>query len=517
MGYRGKTYQIPCSPGGFSYNENTDIIDPAMFISPSKNINLHRNGRSKRGGTSKVNTTAVSGGPRIVGITDFRLSSSSFQVFATADGKLWQNTTTTIKTGLSTANKFSFEVFDAELYTCDGDTTPQTWDGVAAGTSNLTTPASDWSGANQPFQMVSHGRQASRRLWALYSNAVYYSALGNGKDFSTASGGGKITINTGDAVGLVGGVEFGDRLIVFSRDKAFVIDDEAFDTSNWGYAPAQWNGGVAHWRLIVKIPNDVICMSEDGDIYSIVAAEGNPYGDYKQASLARPAFVDNWIRENIKLSAIDDFHAVYDPILRAIKFFVVRIGQTQVDTALVYFIDRPVDQAWVIHDNQSFSSGYTASASALVRTATGQYAVYTGDYSGFLWKLEQTTKSDNGSAYYGGFKTPSLTFDNPRVKKHYRRGYVIAKTQGTYNLMVNVWIDGTQQTSTSVSLSGSGGVLDTNALDSFVLGGSEFIDRVFELGYYGKRIQLEFYNNNASQDFFVSHVLIDHKVIGALP
>lgn len=517
MGYRGKTFQIPCSKGGFNYNENTDMIDPTMFVSPSKNINLHRNGRSKRGGTAKVNETAVSSSPRIVGLFDFKLTGSSFQVFATADGKLWQNSTTTIKTGLSTANKFAFEVFGNELYVCDGDTTPQTWDGAAAGTSNLTTPPSDWTGSEQPIQMIAHGRQASRRMWAIYSNAVYYSALGDGKDFSTASGGGKIPINTGDAVGLVGGVEFGDRLIVFSRDKAFIIDDSAFDTANWGYSPAQWNGGVPHWRLIVKVPNDIICMSEDGDIYSVVAAEGNPYGDYKQASLARPAFIDNWIRENLKLSSIDDFHAVYDPILRAIKFFVVRTGQTEVDTALVYFIDRPVDEAWVIHDNQNSASGYNASCSALVRTAVGAYSVYTGDYDGFLWKLEQTTKSDAGSAYYGGFKTPSLTFDNPRVRKHYRRGYVIAKTQGNYNLSVNVWIDGVAQTATTVSLSGSGGVLDTDLLDSFVLGGTEFIDRYFDLGYYGRRIQLEFYNNGAGQDFFVSQILIDHKTLGALP
>lgn len=517
MGYRGNTYQIPCSKGGFNYNENTDLIDPTMFVSPSRNINLHRNGRSKRGGTSKVNSTAVSGGPRIVGLYDFRLSSSSFQVFATADGKLWKDTSTTIKTGLSTSNKFSFEVFGGELYVCDGDTTPQTWNGVAAGTSNLTTPASDWSGSDQPFQMIAHGRQASRRMWALYSNAVYYSALGDGKDFSTASGGGKITINTGDAVGLVGGVEFGDRLIVFSRDKAFIIDDTAFDTANWGYMPAQWNGGVPHWRLIVKVPNDVICMAEDGDIYSVVAAEGQPYGDYKQGSLARPAFVDNWVRENLKLTSIDDFHAVYDPILRAIKFFVVRSGQSQVDTALVYFIDRPVEEAWTIHDNQSVASGYKASCSALVRTAVGSYVVYTGDYSGFLWKLEQSARSDEGSGYYAGFKTPSLTFENVRLRKHYRRGYVIAKVQGSIPLQISVWVDGQAQTGASITLSGAGGVLDSFVLDSSVLGGVEFSEKIFELGYIGKRIQFEFYNSNAGQDFFISQILIDHKTLKALP
>ena len=50
-----------------------------------------------------------------------------------------------------------------------------------------------------------------------------------------------------------------------------------------------------------------------------------------------------------------------------------------------------------------------------------------------------------------------------------------------------------------------------------VLGGSEFLDRKFELGHYGRRLQLEFYNSGAGEDFFVSQVLIDNKPMGALP
>lgn len=514
MGYRGKTYQIPCDRGGLNYNQNTDKIPPESVVSPSRNINYHEGGKRKRGGTAKVNGTAISGAPRLMGGFDFQLSASSFQVVLGNDGGLYKNSTTTIKTGMSTTNKPSFEVFGSELYVCDGDTTPQTWDGSAAGTSNLTDPNADWTGSNQPFQVIAHGKGASRRLWMLYGSAVYYSVLADGKDFNGGTSG-KITIDTGDAIGLVGGIEFQDRLIVFSRTKAFIIDDTDASTSNWGYEQAAWSGGVAHWRLIVKTPNDLVLMAEDGEIYSIAAAQD--YGDYKRASLARPAFIDNYIRENVKLSSIDDFHAVYDPGLRAILFSVIRSGQTQVDTALVYFIDRPPEEAWAIHDNQNTASGYKASCSFLVRASAGSYLIYTGDYSGFIWKLNQATRSDDGNAYYGGLKTPNLAFDNPRLRKHYRRAYIIAKTQGSYNLQVNVWVDGVVQTATTVSLSGTGGVLDTDLLDSFVLGGTEFLDRAFDLGYYGRRIQLELYNSGAGQDFFISQILIDHKTIGALP
>src|SRR3990167_11027278 len=114
---------------------------------------------------------------------DFQLSSSSFQVFLGSDGKLYSNTTTTIKTGMSTTNYPSFAVFEDELYTVDGDTTPQVWDGSGA-IANLGSPTGDWSGANQPFQVLVHGRGVSRRLWMLYGSTLYSSSLGGGDVFT---------------------------------------------------------------------------------------------------------------------------------------------------------------------------------------------------------------------------------------------------------------------------------------------------------------------------------------------
>lgn len=514
MGYRGDTYRIPCNRGGLNHNQNTDLIPPEAFVSPSRNINLHEGGRRKRGGTTKINGTAVSGSPQIMGGFDFQLSSSSFQVFLGNDGKLYSNSTTTLKTGMSTTNYPSFAVFNSELYVCDGDTVPQTWDGAAGATSALTTPNGDWSGSDQPFQVITHGRGVSRRVWFLFNSTAYYTTLDNGKQ-ATGGTSGTIPIRVDDAFGLTGGVEFGNRLILFGRKRAFIIEDDDASPANWGYSQAQWTGGAAHWRVIVPTPNDLIVMAEDGDIYSVSTAQ--QYGDYKQASLTRPAFIDNYIRENVDLTRIQQFHAAYDPVLRAVFFWVVRTGLTQVDTALVYFIDRPPEEAWTVHDNQNTASGYKASCSFLTRTAAGSYTLYTGDYSGFIWKLNQATRSDDSNAYYGGFKTPNMPFENPRVRKHFRRGYVVAKTEGTYSLQVNIWVDGEVKTATTVSLAGTGGVLDTDVLDSFILGGTEFLDRKFELGYYGRRLQLEFYNSGAGQDFFISQIMIDNKVMGALP
>lgn len=489
------------------------------MIHPSRNINLDENGRGKRGGTAHVDASAMADTPQVMGIYDFTLENGNqFIIRALKDGKVYKNLATTIKTGLSVANYFSFETFDNELFICDGASTPQTWDGSAATTSDITSSPTDWAAGNNPQQMIKHGYGNSERMWAVgcpnTPNSVYASYDGDAKDFSDAH---VITINieTGDGFGIIGAVEYGDRLMCFGKRKAYVIIDTDATTSNWGYVAAQWEGGAANHRLIIKTPNDIVCMMEDGEIYSVTSVQA--YGDYKSASLTRPSFMHRWIKENVRLGYISHFHGVYDPAMRAIKIFVVRSGQTQCDIALVYFIDRPVDEAWMIHDNQGQSSGYNASSAAVVRKSAGSYKVYTGDYDGYLWELEKEDKNDNSIGYYAGFKTPLLTIDNPRSDKMFKRIWLSVKPQGDYSVYVKWWIDNTYQSQLTLSMSGNAGLLDSFILDTDKLGGGDVMDVVETLGNRGKRIQFEVYNSNADEDFYFAKAMIDYKQLGARP
>lgn len=516
MSYAGNTFQIPFSQGGLVANPNIDTNPPTAMVL-ARNINLHRGGRGRRGGTSHVGS-AMSGTPRVMGAYDLTLTNGTqFIMRGTTDGKIWKDASTTIKTGLTTDKVFQFVTFNNKAYICNGADRPQTWDGAAGSTSNLTNVPSDWTGSNWPQQIVKHGKGASERLWAIACtgnvNSIYASDNGT-DDFSDANVL-KFTINTGDGTGIVGGVEFGDRLIVFSKRKAYVIEDTDTTVANWGYGAAQWEGGVASHRLIVKTPNDVVCMMEDGEIYSLSAVQD--YGDYRAASLSRPAFIHEWIRENVNLAYIADFHAVYDPVIRAIKFFMVRAGQTQADTALVYFIDRGPTDGWVVHDNQTNVSGYSASCSALIRVGTGDWQVYTGDYSGQMWKLETSNFNDNSNAYYSGFKTPTMYLDASRTTKMFKRGWLTTQTSGSWNLSINTWIDDSALGTQTISLVGTGAALGSFVLDTDVLGGASLIDKPWAIGSKGKRIQFEFYNANANEGFFLSAANVDFKPLSNRP
>lgn len=512
MGYSGQTFLIPQSAGGFQYRYDLEYVEPTMLVGESRNFNLHRDGRQKRGGTSKINGTAVSGAPRIMGMFDFRLPTSSFQVFVGDDGNLYKDATNVIKAGMSNTNKPSFVVFDNEVFICDGETTPQTWDGIAASSSDITSPAIDWSGTDQPFQFIVHGRGNSRRLWGLMKNGVYFSSTGNGKEFNGGSSG-LITIDTGDAFGLVGGVEFGDRLIVFSRTKAFIIDDEATDSGEWGYQSAQWEGGAAHWRLIVKTPNDVAVMTEDGDIYSCSAVQS--YGDYKQASIARPAYIDTYLREKAVMSKIDDFHVIYDPTLRAIKWFVSVNDATKNDTALVYFIDRPPEQAWAIHDNRDHASGYQASCAALVRTAPATYYVYTGDYSGDLWRLEDSGYEDDGNEYAMVLRTPRLIMGDVRRMKEFKRAIYTVMGAQDVEFNITIVVDGEDHfTEEFVSTASA---WDESLFDQALFDYTFPVRESFDIGQKGRTLEIEISHSTVNQPIMLSSFMIDFKMLGAAP
>lgn len=517
MAQRTETYQLPFERGGFNANPNLDLITPISMVEGSRNVNLHNGGREKRGGTVLSYTLPAT--PQIMCVQDFTLSTGTqFIVAATTEGKIYKNSTTTIKTGMSANNRFWMLSLRDTLYICDGETTPQTWNGAAAATSSITGVPTDWTGTNFPTMMFTHSNGAAFRNIALGAplnlDTVYLSASNNGQDFSDANVI-RVVIPTNDGFGIVVGAEFGERALLFGKRKAYILNDADPSTSSWGYIPVQWEGGVANRYLLVKTPNDLIAMMEDGEIYSVVTAQ--QFGDYRAASISRPSFMHKWINDNVNLALIGSFHAIYDPVVRAIKFFVIRNGQSRVDTALVYYVDRPPQEAWSLHDNQSANSGYRASCSTIVRVSAGDYKVYTGGYAGEVWKLEQLARSDNSSAFSSANRTPQLTFDQARLTKLFVGGRISLIPKGDYQINIKWWVDGIAQTDVAVSSVGTGGIYGTSLYGSSYFGGQEILDPTFELGQIGKRIQLQFENNSANEDYFFSACYLDFKWIGKMP
>lgn len=431
---------------------------------------------------------------QVMGVFDFTQSSGDQFVMTYIGGRLYKNLTEAVITGLNAAvTTFpSFAIIADKLFMANGVDSLQVWDGEEVTGGVVDHSPSDWM-VLKPFQVVKHGRFNAQQMWAITPLGIYGSNPADYEDFSDANVT-VIYIDTQDGYGLQGGTELGDRLIIMGKTQTYILEDTDSDPTTWAYSVAPWRGGVAHKRLIIPIPpNDVVCMAEDLEIYSVAGAQS--IGDYEMASLTRESWMHTWIKENVDGAYVAKFHGTFDPVQRAIYIWVVRSGQTTPDTALKYYIDRGPKEGWTLCDNRTAASGYAASVSTLVRKSAGSYKVYTGDHAGFVWELEHATKSDNGNDYYAGFYTPILSLENPRAAKMFHRLKVIMKKTGAYNLSVNWWVDGVKQTAGTLSMNGS----------------YTWVDPAMQLGKIGKRIQFEFYNSTKAQDFFIDRLLIDYK------
>jgi len=506
MGFKSELLHIPMQEATFNYSRNFELLPETSLIEPSTNFNLHELGLGKRGGSSILQAATVAS--RVMGGYDFRQSTGAQNmVYAKQNGSVYANNDSVpIATGMSTSNFFHFSQFYDDMYVADGGTTPQKWSG--GGPTTSVTPPSDWALSGNPFQIIFHPRGASFRNWAINRQGVYASKVNTGDDFSDAD---VISIPVYSKGGLVGGIEFGQELFVFSKTETFRIDDSNTDPTKWGYIKAIWEGGASHWRLMVLADNDVYIMADDLTIYSLQGVFQT--GDYRKASISRPAQMDRYLRENATFANIENWHASYDPKLRCIKWFI-QVGGSSTNTALVQFIDKPADKMWSFHDNNTYASGYTSSCSFTDRKTTSDWRIRTGDYVGNIWELETVSKNDNNNPIPAALKFKPWQMGNPVMNKRFNKGVLRVRSATNITLRIFVWIDNIRIPDVFLSVSSSGGIFDTSTFDNAYFAADILAQTPFDIKSFGKSIQIQINHSNIDEDFFFSEIIIAFKENG---
>lgn len=509
MGYAGQIYRMPLIDTGFRDDRNTELLPATALLTPSCNMNYHENGLSKRGGTEIMVPVGPGGITPGQGLFQFYTPTIQRLLFA-VDGFIWAgNYSTPIFSGGSVSNPVSFVQTANKVFWADGQSNPQYWDGNA-GTSTAVTPPSSWSG-NMPIQMVIHTRAGSGsgdRLWAVTPDSLWASKLGDPTSFDDDD---VVQIPIDSIGGLVGAYDLGGQLFAFSRTQTFLIQDTDPTITNWGYTNAIWEGGVASWRLIVKGNNNLYLMTEDGLIYDLIGVLTT--GGYNATALNRPAFVDKFIRDNVDLQNIQNFHCSYDRKLRAIKWFMQQ-GGTGNNIALCYFIDKEPTSAWIIHNNTQFASGYNASCSGEVRVTPGNYQIWTVDQLGAVWALEQTSRDDNGNPYPICISTKAQDMEMPRNLKHYMGICLRGQASGTVNFTMYVFVEGVALGPQTFQLNGTGATFDSATFDNSFFATDLVTTAPVLLGVYGRDLQLQLFETESGVDFFLSEILYLVKPLG---
>lgn len=506
MGYGGTQFRMPLIDTGFRDDRNIQLLPATSLLVPSANLNYHENGLSKRGGTAiQINGLGQAG----QGIFQFYTPTVQKLLFC-ANGTMYHDSySNVLQTGLSANNAISFVQTSKYAFWADGQSNPQYWDGVA-GSSSSVTPASSWTG-NMPIQMVRHtraGSGAGDRLWAVTPDALWYSKLNTPTDFLNGDAG---TIPIDSIGGLIGAYDLGGQLFAFSRTQTFLIADTDPTLQNWGYTNAIWEGGTASFRLIKLANNNIYFMTEDGLIYDLIGVLTT--GGYNATPLDRPAFVDKFIRDNINLGNIQNFHVSYDRKLRALKFFMQEGGSIN-NIALTYFIDKPPTSAWIVHNNPNSTSGYNAACSCEVRVTPGNYQIWTMDYTGNIWGLEQTSRDDGGKAYPVVINTKAQDLNQPRNNKHWLAIALRGDASGTANFTMYPTVEGQALPLQTFSMGGTGSVFNTATFNNSTFATDLITTAPVSLGMYGRDLQLQLVENEVGVDFFLAEMLYMVKPLG---
>lgn len=258
-----------------------------------------------------------------------------------------------------------------------------------------------------------------------------------------------------------------------------------------------WITGIsAAWQnSIFPMGDDFGFISPRGTVHSLKATSN--YGDYTQAYLSYP--INTFCREDLNHNKSRYWWAATDSLHGYSLISVTRSGQTSNDRVLMldwrFMAQGETWPRWSLWDFGSFAS------LAQAIDTNNRPRIFAGGYDGYVYKLDQTTRTHNNTSINYNWTTPFLSYGGEYYLKVINALSIgIAPKNG--NPVTVGWTrdDNAQQTTTISQVSGA--ALDSFVLDTDVLGGSSFVPRFTELEEGGefRSVQYEVTENALGSD-----------------
>ena len=374
-----KTYTFG-SPKGLNTIQN-DLNMKDDYAPVFRNAIIDETGAdAKRPGFTKAGS-AISGGPKIESVFEYRKKDGTSMKIAAAGGQLWKQnadgTWTSIKTGLG-SNKCSAAVFQDKIVFFNGVNLPFYYDGSSC--TDLANLCTDWVYGDTPSivfaykgRLFAGGRPSDKTM-------VYYCALEDINDWVSANNAGYIDLSTQ----LPQGRELTD-IKSWETYLAFMLNEE---TVIWNWTSPSSNSLEkivpvgAPWGKSVSFANDLIFVSRLG-IKTL--SRSLQSGELNVGSLSE--MVENLIQD-LMLNSPPVATAVY-PYRRWVLFFFPPV--------LMAYDYTPQRKAWYKFDGIDAQSMLTIGND-----------LYFGASNGQLYKYERDFYSDDGVAISYYWETPWL-------------------------------------------------------------------------------------------------------------
>ncbi len=451
---------------------------------------VNANGETEAGTASAVVTATAGDGQ--VAITAIpvspHVSVTSRKIYRTEGGGATYSLLTTLSDNTTT--------------TYDDNTADGSLGAAAPSTNTAGTYPSDWSGSNQPTFGVNH----EGRMWTFGNpndaHRAYYSETADHEDMVSS-----IPVFPGEGEKLVAGISYKGYLILWKFPLGvYAIDTTPVSEDDWKVIRLNKSTGGVAPNAIVVVDDDVLFLDNSGNFQLLSAVQ--EFGDVSARNLSKESEMDVWMRDNIDLSVLSKCQAVWYPKKREARFCLTTSGASDNDIQVKVDFNRPNIQRFAFSNQNECVSIWTR------KESDNTLIPLVGDSVGFVWKLDQTTRTKGTSTGYEGvFQTAHDDFNwfDASLSAKRKRGQfleLVVEPKGNYDMDVDVFWDGTYEDTYQFNMGHSGGVLGTFVIGTDYLGGANVLNRKKRITGGGKRFSLAGRNDSAGQDFNVSKFLL---------
>lgn len=522
MAYAGQIAVIPLGGLGLLTDLPNGELPPGALIL-AKNVSFETGSLTKAPGSLRFNTQVLPAG--VVALFDWWPNTTTQQMIAAcSNGSIYRDigdrlfsSATALTSGLmgltprcqfkeggsetaGRAKKLFFfsgsnqlKVLSADIAS-DGD-----------GFQTVANPATDWTTPNFPTCGVLH----RNRLWAFMKQRAYASDSGNHENFTSNN----LTqaIFPGEGGDILGAFVFKGRLFAF-KEGGFVyfLDDSDADSDNWVWRKLASNFGLASPNGIVEILNDMVAVGESGSPVSYRAVD--TFGDVESGDLLRLMQIEDYYKKNVSLSGVDVCHAIYYEA-KKMAFFTARTSYRTTNNTLLHIDfnkERPRPALWPKDQ---------ADCLAMRRDINKIPRPIYGGSDGYVYLMDREDRLVGGSGYTGEFKVAHTDFrflDAGVAHKNKLFDFLAVefKPKGSWNLSVDVYIDGTFSETIDFLMDVRDDGLNTFTLDTDPLGREE--NQTIQKPLHGSGRQLSFHcrQSGDNQNFEICSLTVGFRVSG---
>lgn len=427
---------------------------PVPFLTEAKNVIYEFDGGPhKCPGTAKFNGSTLGASTAVIGIYDYWRNgtggSATQRILGQAGTAVYQDqgtqTFTSLFTGLTSGSVPSFSTFDDLLIYANDSTVdvPKSWDGTTAQSLAGTPPRFSFSAYHRNRQFAAGDYAAPSRL--------YYSVDLNPEDWA-GSGSGSIDIDPNDGDMIVGIASFNNDMFVFKGPHKLSIHriTGSSPSGSDAYARLPFIQGIsAAWHnSIFKYGNDLGFISPWGTVHSLRATQN--YGSFNQAFLSFP--IGSYVRDSLNHNPHRKWWAVNHPQNGYALISVSGSGQSNNNQVLMmdyrFMTQGEQYPRWALWDSFSFAS------LAQVIDTNNRPRMFGAGYTGYVWKMDQASRSHDGTAINDSVKLPFLTYGDEWMMKTLTGISIGVQPKNGNNITVGWTRDNNTQQTATVSQAG---------------------------------------------------------------